>query len=630
MMHANEPDLGPLTWVKSEIDQALARADDALNKAAASAEAVTHIQFAQTHLHQARGALSIVGLDGLTQFATSLDLLLGAMARGERPAEKSNMAVATRAVAAIGNYLEELVRGTPDQALRLFPLYADIARARGLRECSAIDLFHPDLARGPKRKIATSDLSPDEWQKRLRRARARFQRGLLAWLKSPADAAGPRLMQDAAGEVEALQSTSSPAALWWASQAMFEAMAAGELKDSPQLKRTCAQLDKELRQLQQHSRTVPDALVREVLYWNTRSAGSSALQKSVRAAWGLDALIPEKGSRVTDIPLAPLLKSLHAELGTCKRAWDDWSNGQAAALARFETHLNEIGNRAPQLGRPALERLLQGMSRFATWLHKNPKSFNDAIAIEMATALLLAEVALDRGVPEAGFTTQVADTLSRLAALTRGESVPAAELSPTVEAARQQHERQARAQVAREILSNLAHVEQSLDDYFRNQSKRAPLAALEAPLKQIQGALMLIGDERAIALVRDASATIARYAASEVEIDPREFEPLARNLSALGFYITALQHGPADLERFLNPEAHARAQGSEPDEEAEDLGTQPSEVTLATRSGNGGYGNHGSGGTAVRSSARSHRRTTIDAHRGCRDRVACIRLSVGG
>ena len=85
MTQATEQDLGPLTWVKSEIDQALAQALGAIDQAAQNEdERTSKLQFAQTHLHQARGALSIIGLDGLTQFTDGLDKLIGDLARGER------------------------------------------------------------------------------------------------------------------------------------------------------------------------------------------------------------------------------------------------------------------------------------------------------------------------------------------------------------------------------------------------------------------------------------------------------------------------------------------------------------------------------------------------------------------
>ncbi len=566
MNQSNELDLGPLTWVKSEIDLALARADEALGKAAAEPDATTHFQFAQTHVHQACGALSIVGLDGLTRFTTTLDQMLGAIARSECPASEANIAIATRALAAIGNYLEELIRGTPDQPMRLMPLYTEMATATGQTTVSPSALFYPDLSRRPGRAAPRARASEADWLDLMRKARARFERGLLQWLKNGKDSAGPIEMREAAAELEAMLESPAPASLWWAAQAFFDALAHGDLADQPAVRGLCPQLAKELRQLQRNVRSVPEALMRELLYWIAQAPERTERQREVRALWQLDALMPAPDSGVTEIPLAPLLKGMHAELGACKRAWDDFCDGQAAALPRFEQHLTSLLDQSRPLGRPSLERLFRGLCDFNDWLRKDPLQFQDRIAIEMATALLLAEVSLDRGLPDAGFNDQVADTLSRLDALTRGEDIQAAELSPTVEAARRMQEKQARQQVAKEIQTNLAHVEQALDDYFRNQAKRAPLAGLALPLKQIAGALSLLGDEQAIALVNESAETVEHFANGEAEPQPGEFEELAHRLSALGFYIDAIQHGPAELDHFLHPSIPAQEEAARADE----------------------------------------------------------------
>ena len=83
MSSVNELDLGPLTWVKGEIDLALERSAAALAEAGNAPDRLGRIKFAQTYLHQAHGALSIVGLDGLTQFSDHVDRLLGEMAGGQ-------------------------------------------------------------------------------------------------------------------------------------------------------------------------------------------------------------------------------------------------------------------------------------------------------------------------------------------------------------------------------------------------------------------------------------------------------------------------------------------------------------------------------------------------------------------
>ena len=131
MSSANEFDLGPLTWVKGEIDLALERSATALAEAGSVPDRLGRIKFAQTHLHQAHGALSIVGLDGLTQFSEQLDRLLGEMASGQVSFTPEVARLATRCIAAIGNYLDELTRGQPDQALKLLDLYAELAESRG-------------------------------------------------------------------------------------------------------------------------------------------------------------------------------------------------------------------------------------------------------------------------------------------------------------------------------------------------------------------------------------------------------------------------------------------------------------------------------------------------------------------
>ncbi|HJV28554.1 MAG TPA: Hpt domain-containing protein [Aromatoleum sp.] len=564
MTHPNELDLGPLTWVKNEIDLALARADESLELASGAPDAAARIQFAQTHLHQVRGAISIVGLDGLAQFATSLDLSLAAVARGERPADDATLKLARRALATMGNYLEELVHGTPDQPLRLLPLYREIHAIRSTDPVSPAELFFPDLTqRPPRRQIAASELPDEARQNQLRTLRAQFQRGLLQWLRAAGDAAGPTTMLGAVQGIEALHTDTPIINFWYAAEGFLEALANGDLPAQPEVKRLCSQLDAQLKRLTDAPGAVPERLIRELLYWAAQAPARSAQQQAARTTWHLDALIPEAGASVSATPLATLLKTLQGTMVASKEAWDEFSEGHAAALPHFETRLAELIAEAKQLGRPALDRLLAALGDFVGWVRKDPLRINDQIALEVATALLLADSALQRGAPDAGFSTQAADTANRLDALMRGEQVAAAEYSATVETARRQQEREALSQVSREILSSLAQVEQILDDYFRNQAKRAPLAGLAKPLKQIEGALTLVGDAEAIALVHDAAATIARFAATDGAPQPGQFERLAQRLSALGFYVEALQRGPATLQRFLAPLAPQAAATAE-------------------------------------------------------------------
>ena len=117
MNAATEFDVGPLTWVKSEIDLALQRAGEALDQFTGSGDA-TQVKFCRTHLHQVRGALAIVGLDGVTQFTDALEGVLDDAEQQKAAITTEVAALIKEALTAIHQYLDDLVNGEPNQHLQ--------------------------------------------------------------------------------------------------------------------------------------------------------------------------------------------------------------------------------------------------------------------------------------------------------------------------------------------------------------------------------------------------------------------------------------------------------------------------------------------------------------------------------
>lgn len=87
MVAVTQFDVGPLNWVKNEIDLALGRAEQALQQFGDTGE-LTQLRFCRTHLHQVQGALTIVGLDGVTQFAEALEAILEEVEAQKLPANE--------------------------------------------------------------------------------------------------------------------------------------------------------------------------------------------------------------------------------------------------------------------------------------------------------------------------------------------------------------------------------------------------------------------------------------------------------------------------------------------------------------------------------------------------------------
>lgn len=223
MNAATEFDLGPLTWVKGEIDLALERAGEAFGLYKTGADA-TQLKFCRTHVHQVHGALAIVGLDGITQVTESLEALLSGLEEGRLLADEATLAVVPEALAGIHLYLDELMVGEPNQPLRLLPVYLSLAKTRGLSGARASDLFFPDISlRPPKRVSAAPALAPEQLRQILKAERIRYQKGLLRWLTKPAEAEeGRRTMLEALAGIEATQESPSARSFWWTAQAFVK------------------------------------------------------------------------------------------------------------------------------------------------------------------------------------------------------------------------------------------------------------------------------------------------------------------------------------------------------------------------------------------------------------------------
>ena len=98
-----EFDIGPLSWVKGEIDLALERAGENLSAHAADPSG-SGLAKAKSDMHQAHGALAIVGLEGITEFADAIEKLLAAIGDGAVSDQEQAVAAAKGGFTALRSY----------------------------------------------------------------------------------------------------------------------------------------------------------------------------------------------------------------------------------------------------------------------------------------------------------------------------------------------------------------------------------------------------------------------------------------------------------------------------------------------------------------------------------------------
>ncbi len=557
-MSQSEFDIGPLTWVKGEIDAAILRAKEHIAHFAANISDTTPLRFAQPHLHQVKGAIQMVGLDGVARFVEEVERFMQALETREVEPTTDTLDLLDQGFDAIGKYLDELMAGAPDVPLALFPMYKKFMEARKIERISESDLFFPDLsARAPKNTVAAS-VEEAEVPRYVRSVRTKYQKGLLGYLKSPDDAAGLAAMRDALAQIEATQTQPASRTFWWSTVAFIDGLLEGGVPPQFNVKSLCGRIDQQIRRVAENSAKVAEKLNRDVLYYVASAKPATERLKQVKSTFELAAHLPQENiGSPSDQALdraKPMLRELGEMIAGAKEIWLKFTAGNTDVLKTFQDHARRALGKSQALGFEPLADLIEEIAKGADALAATGVS-SESVAMEMATALLLTENALQnyaRLTPE--FAHQAEVQGRRLQASLAGQSTEDIEEIPLLdEIGRKAQEKLLLAQIGTEIQTNLRHIEQVLDVFFRDHTKRADIPGLTSYVRQIFGALSILELERAADLLNACQLIIDKFADASQEPSARDMELVAEGLSSLSFYIEAVQHGRADAFEIIAP-----------------------------------------------------------------------------
>ncbi|TCV82367.1 hybrid sensor histidine kinase/response regulator [Sulfurirhabdus autotrophica] len=583
MSAITEFDVGPLTWVKGEIDHALSQASDNLTQLSENMEDVTPIRYCLTHLHQVTGAIQMVGLEGAARYSAEIEKFVTGFEKQEVVISPEHIELIKQAITALVQYLDELIGGEPDLPLKLFPFYQKLLQAQNIEKHNESDLFFPDLStRAPKNK-AVRTLSETDFPQFIKNQRSRFQRGLLQWLKGEG-AAGLPEMREALREIDTTQSLPAHRTFWWAAIAFVDSLINQGLKAEFNVKQLCARIDLQMRKLVEGSPKVAERLLRDVLYFVARSQAVSDSVKEVKQVFELDDYLPVAKTQTDEeeadhIKLQSILRELRDAVSTAKESWLKYTSGNKDSLTNFQQQSAKLIAKAEALDSQPMNNLVNQIGAVAAVLSEVNETNKDTVALEMATALLLIENTTENYKQQAQeFVQQSEVQVKRLQASISGNlgEIDIPEVPLLGEMSRKAQEKMLLSQVANEIQTNLRNIEQVLDSYFRDTTKRNDLVALDPTIHQISGALSILDMGKAVELLAASQDLIRKFSQEDYVVEEQEHELVAEALSSLGFYVDAIQYGRTDAERILIP-VLKRLTGKEADTSHEPIEVEISE-----------------------------------------------------
>ncbi|HVL58872.1 MAG TPA: hybrid sensor histidine kinase/response regulator, partial [Burkholderiaceae bacterium] len=535
----NSPDLIALSWCLAEIREALARAEAALVRYL-NAPDEGSLRAASVHLHQAHGALQIVDLDGVSVLTQEAEAIVDRVERGEIAFNANVVTRLSQAFGAVVEYLDELVAGAPHQPVLLFPYYRALLELRGAERVEPADLYFPDLSIRPPRSAGARAADP----KAIAGARSEFERALLGFLRQPADPQPLAAMRQAIARLHDAHRASANRAFWWLSLALFDALAHQVLPVDLYVKRLVARINLQIRRTLDQRTPIAERTLKDILFQLARAAPGAPQADAVRALYRLDATVPAdfetpRYGRVD----ARALRSARESTAALKAAWEKLVRGDLQQLQPYGAAVQALATTLRRLPWPGMQRLAAALAAVRRVLGSHDPKPSESLALEVATALLFVEQALEPGQRDEKLrddrAAEMADRLESICASPGAASAePPAWLT---ELSRAAQERLTLACYVAELTANLKACEKALDAFFRDPAQRPGLAELDPLLRQVAGALRLLGHDEAAAGARAIATQVGHFVSESHTPQPQACERVARSLGALGFFVESLQ-----------------------------------------------------------------------------------------
>ncbi|MCB5187727.1 Hpt domain-containing protein [Methylobacillus caricis] len=530
-------DIGPLSWVKDEIDQALGQVMANLAIVAANPDDLSPLRFSQPHLYQVSGALDMVGLEGCKRYCSEIETVTAKLEKSALTPAPEIIETLNQSIRHLQQYLQDLLNGEPDNALRLSASLQKLAALHG-EALEDSELFFPDTSLRLPRDMPTEELEPLTLLAVLSEQRATFQKSLLSWLKG-AGQQGIDEMVAALDRVQQLQVQPAPKTLWWVATAFIETMAQEPHASDSGVKRLCRRLDQQLRSAGDGAAKSSSALLRDLLYYIAISPVRSERLLRVRKIFDLDCLVPSLPTIVTGVEEQEYVNQCLVVLESLKEIWARAGTDESV-FADFTTRFRGILDTYPMLSIEPIANLFSMVEKVACLLEEGGVVPVDTALVEVASALTLLDNALQRyGQQDAVALQTLQHQVERLQRLHAKQPVQDLPVSPAAD-----FQKTAQVALAREIGESIKVAEQYLDAYFRQPEDISALAQAELPLRQAIPAFDMLELPLLQQLTHTTLDVVAGLQGGELVAGQHVFELLADSLSLVDIHLQQYPYSP--------------------------------------------------------------------------------------
>ena len=531
-----------LELVGREINATVGEARAAVEAFVEQPDNVSLLERVTADMHQVQGVLRLLEIYGAALLAEEMEQVTRYLVATS--AERKNQAEALdallRALVQLPGYLERVIAGGRDLALVLLPLLNDLRAVRGSPLLSEGTLLLLNLKSDRQATPVApapgeQPLTIEQWARRLR---ARFQVGLIGWIRGERIDQNLEILAAVAHKLEQVATRQPVFQLWWVTGALVEALRERGIEGGVSIKRLLGLADREVKRLYEegearYCQSPPVELLNNLLYYIARAESSGPKVSAVRASFRLGDLLPvdeavEQERESLSAPSVKLMRTVGAaireDLAKVKDVLDIFvrrGGGQAAELGPQVELLRKIGDTLGVLGLGELRTRVQGEIGRLEAIVSGASQVDDATLIEIASTLIGVEDHLEDQL--VGMIVPKART---------GTDAPAGEGDF----------HQVQAAVLRECMLNLARVKEAVAQSVGGTLDTAALDSWSELMRGIKAGLVMLGKTRAVEVVDGIGTHLKRVMRPGMPaLSPQLLDRLADAIVSVEYYMETLQ-----------------------------------------------------------------------------------------
>ncbi|MBS0367514.1 MAG: Hpt domain-containing protein [Proteobacteria bacterium] len=551
--------------VGREINATLLEARSAIESYVEQPDNAQLLERCAADLHQVQGVLRLLEIYGAALLAEEMEHVAQYLraTHAERKSQAESLDALMRAMVQLPGYLERVLGGGRDLALVLLPLLNDLRAVRGAPLLSEGTLLLLNLKSDmqPQPAVSASGepaLTVEQWSRRLR---ARYQLGLIGWIRGERVEQNLETLGAVAQKLQHIATRQPVFQLWWVIGAVIEALRQNGLESGQSVKRLLGLGDREIRRLYEqgearYAQSPPVELLNNLLYYVGRAESSGELVSAVRQSFRLAELLPvdesvEQERQNLSAPSVKLMQTVAAaireDLDRVKDTLDIFvrrGSSQPQELAPQVELLRKIGDTLGVLGLGDLRASVVAETERLGKVAAGELPADEPTLVEIAATLIGVEDRLD----------------GRLVGLIlpREPGEPAAEIDGEFQ--------QVQSAVLRECIVNLARVKEAVTQSVGGTLDAAGLDSWQDLMRGIQAGLLLLGKTRAVQAIEGITTQLKRVMQPGVRVLPPGYiDRLADAIVSVEYYMETLQSGRSDPWYMLdNAQACVQALEQQP------------------------------------------------------------------